>query len=167
MIAASQRSGQVARPIVATRADIGPEDDSHDMEAGGRVREPEILMAFDENGQRVVIGGLGEISGAIFQLLDTLRQTFRSAREAELLPQKYPFLKTADLARELNLDGASIRKRVSRFRNEEIANLCKAAGRPVLPENAIIENLPWNGYRLNPFRVRLVALSEIGEAGMR
>ena len=165
MIAASQRSGQVARPIVATRADIGPEDDSHDMEAGGRVREPEILMAFDENGQRVVIGGLGEISGAIFQLLDTLRQTFRSAREAELLPQKYPFLKTADLARELNLDGASIRKRVSRFRNEEIANLCKAAGRPVLPEDAIIENLPWNGYRLNPFRVRLVALSGIGEAG--
>ena len=48
MIAASQRSGQVARPIVATRADIGPEDDLHDMEAGGRVREPEILMAFDE-----------------------------------------------------------------------------------------------------------------------
>ena len=48
MIAASQRSGQVARPIVATRADIDPEDDLHDMEAGGRVREPEILVAFDD-----------------------------------------------------------------------------------------------------------------------
>ena len=58
-----------------------------------------------------------------------------------------------------------MRKRVSRFRNEEIASLCKAAGRPVLPEDAIIENLPWHGYRLNPFRVRLVALSEIGERG--
>jgi hypothetical protein len=122
-------------------------------------------MAFDESGERVVIVGLGAISGALFQLLDALRQTFRSAREAELLPQNYPFLKTADLAHELNLDGASIRKRVSRFRNEEIVTLCKAAGRPVLPEDAIIENLPWNGYRLNPFRVRLVALSEIEELG--
>jgi 7-cyano-7-deazaguanine synthase in queuosine biosynthesis len=165
MIAASQRSGQVARPIVATQADIGLEDDPRDMETGGRVREPEIFMAFDESGERVVIVGLGAISGALFQLLDALRQTFRSAREAELLPQNYPFLKTADLAHELNLDGASIRKRVSRFRNEEIVTLCKAAGRHVLPEDAIIENLPWNRYRLNPFRVRLVALSEIEELG--
>jgi hypothetical protein len=165
MIAASERSGQIARPIVATREDIGPEDDLHDMEAGGRVREPEILMDFDELGKRVVIGGLGEISGASFQLLDALRRTFRNAREAELLPEKYPFPKTTDLARVLNLDGPSLRKRVSRFRNEEISSLCKAAGRPVLSENAIIENLPWHGYRLNPFRVRLVSLSENGERG--
>jgi hypothetical protein len=81
------------------------------------------------------------------------------------LPQNHPFVKTAVLARELNIDGNSIRKRVSRFRNDEIANLCKEGGRPVLPEDAIIENLPWNGYRLNPFRVRLVALSEIEELG--
>jgi hypothetical protein len=123
------------------------------------------LIAFDERGKRVVIGGLGEISGASFQLLDTLRRTFRSARETELLPEKYPFLKTADLARGLKLDGSSMRKRVSRFRNEEIARLCQAAGRPVLSEDAIIENLPWHGYRLNPFRVRLVSLSEIRELG--
>jgi hypothetical protein len=32
-----------------------------------------------------------------------------------------------------------------------------------LPDDAIVENLPWQGYRLNPFRVRLVALSEIEE----
>ena len=76
-----------------------------------------------------------------------------------------PFLKATDLAKELTCDEQNLRKRVSRFRNEEIASLCKTAGRPVLSEDAIIENLPWHGYRLNPFRVRLVSLSEIGERG--
>jgi hypothetical protein len=165
MIAASQRSGQVARPIVATRADIDPEDDPHDMEAGGRVREPEILVAFDDQRRSVVIESLGQILGTSFELLKLLRPTFRSAREAELRPERYPFLKATDLAKELACDEQNLRKRVSRFRNEEIASLCKTAGRPVLSEDAIIENLPWHGYRLNPFRVRLVSLSEIRERG--
>ena len=162
MIAASQRSGQAARPTVAMCADIAPTDDL-DLEVDGRVREPEIFIGFDERGKRVVIEGLGEISGASFELLDALRPSFRSAREGELRPEKYPFLKSLDLANVLSLDEPSMRKRVSRFRKEEVSGLCETAGRPALPEDAIIENLPWHGYRLNPFRVRLLALSEIME----
>lgn len=107
--------------------------------------------------------GLGEVSGASFELLDALRPTFRSARDAELRPEKYPFLKSIDLANAFSLDEPSMRKRVSRFRNEEVAALCVRAGRSTLPEDAIVENLPWHGYRLNPFRVRLVAMTEIIE----
>ena len=47
MIAASQRSGQVARPIVATRADTGPEDDPH-AHGSGRPRS----RAGDSHGLR-------------------------------------------------------------------------------------------------------------------
>ena len=76
-------------------------------------------MAFDEQGRRVVIDGLGEISGASFELLNALRQTFRSAREAELRPERYPFLKSTDLASELACDEQGLRKRVSRFRKKK------------------------------------------------
>ena len=76
-------------------------------------------------------------------------------------PEKYPFLTASDLAQTLGLDEPGMRKRVSRFRNQEMAALCKVAGHAALPNDAIIENLPWQGYRLNPFRIRLVALSQI------
>jgi 7-cyano-7-deazaguanine synthase in queuosine biosynthesis len=161
MIAASERSGRVERRSVVAQTNIGPRHDSPDVEAGGRVRESEILMAFDDAGQRVLIEGLGEISGASYRLLDALRPGFRAAREAEMHPERFPFCKSRELADALSVDETSLRKRVSRFRKQEITQLCAAVDRPALQEDAIIENLPWHGYRLNPFRVRLVALSQI------
>ena len=160
MIATSQRSGQVGRRTVAALTDTGLEGDHDGIEKGGRVRGPEILLAFDEVGRRLVIDGLGEILGASFELLDALRAAFRNARGAELRPEKYPFVKSIDLANALSLDESSMRKRVSRFRTE-MMGLCNAICRPPLSEDAVVENLPWHGYRLNPFRVRLVALSEL------
>jgi hypothetical protein len=119
-------------------------------------------MTFDDRGLRVVIDGLGGLSESSFELLNALRPTFRSAREAELRPERYPFLKATDLAKELSRDEQGLRTRVSRFR-KEVAGLCTAVNLPPLTHDAIVENLPWQGYRLNPFRVRLVALSELSD----
>jgi hypothetical protein len=51
-----------------------------------------------------------------------------------------------------------LRRRVLRCRNE-IDKLAKAADDHNVPMNAVIESSQWHGYRLNPDRVRLVALS--------
>ena len=42
-----------------------------------------------------------------------------------------------------------------------MAKLALSTGDPLPTLDAVIENHPWRGYRLNPDRVRIVALSEI------
>ncbi len=161
MIAASQRAGQIKRAIldeISQHSSVAYEG-LGSLDVGGRQSGLILNVAFDEAGRRVVIEGLGHISGASYDLLEALRPSFRRAREAELRPERHPFLKASELAQYLNLDEPSLRKRVSRFRNEELMSLCNFAGHS-LPEDAIIENLPWHGYRLNPFHIRLVALSQ-------
>jgi hypothetical protein len=79
----------------------------------------------------------------------------------ELAPEHYPFTNAAILQREINCQNqATLRRRVLRCRNQ-IEKLAKnaCAARP-LPE-AVIENSQWHGYRLNPDRIRIVAISEL------
>ena len=163
MIAASQRSGEVRRPAVSDSEDASnkPQPGFANLESDGRPREPVLYLAFDDANKHVLIEKLGVISGPSFELLNALRASFRNAGERELRPELYPFVKTIELAHMLSLEEGSLRKRVYRFRNEDIPDLCRAAGAPALPEDAILENLPWHGYRLNPFRVRLVSPTHI------
>ena len=75
----------------------------------------------------------------------------------ELAPEKYPYLSTQTMARQLKCESGLLRRQVLRFRNE-INRRAEKAGDPELPVDAVIESSQGYGYRLNPDRVKLIAL---------
>jgi 7-cyano-7-deazaguanine synthase in queuosine biosynthesis len=122
---------------------------------------PEIRMSTDEGGKRVVFERWGEIMGASAELIIALAEQFREATRKELAPERYPFLETSKLKRQIKCESDEVlRRRILRCRNK-IKKLARDAGDTEPSLDAVIENTQWHGYRLNPDRVRLVALSEL------
>ena len=119
---------------------------------------PQIRLAIDR--ERVFFDRWGPIRGVGAELLIALAEPFREAMKAELTPENFPFTKTSDLVRRFNCKHGTLRRRVYRCRNE-IARLAAGAGESSPSIEAVIENLPWRGYRLNPDRVKLVALTQL------
>ena len=117
----------------------------------------EIRISIDEVGKRVIFERWGEMKGVGAKLLIALAAPFREARESELAPEKYPYLSTQTLARQLKCESGVLRRQALRFRNE-INRRAEKAGDPELPVDAVIESSQWYGYRLNPDRVKLIAL---------
>ena len=65
-------------------------------------------------------------------------------------------LETLKIMRKTNCESDEVlRRRVYRCR-KRIKTLARDAGDPEPSLDAVIENSPWHGYRLNPDRVRLV-----------
>jgi Queuosine biosynthesis protein QueC len=121
----------------------------------------EIRMAIDHDGKHVVFERWGAIKGESAKLLIALAKPFREAIDKELAPERYPFLKTSALKREINCNSDEVlRRRVLRCRNY-IEKLAKATGETNPSLDAVIESSQWHGYRLNPDHVRLVAPSEL------
>jgi hypothetical protein len=116
----------------------------------------EIRISIDDPGKGVIFERWGEMKGVGAKLLIALAEPFRSARESELAPEKYPYLRTQILARQLKCESEVLRRQVLRLRNEINSRAAKA-GDGELPVDAVIESSQWHGYRLNPDRVRLVA----------
>ncbi len=124
----------------------------------------DIRMAIDEDGKRVLFDRWGEAKGVGAELLIALAEPFRDAMRNELAPERYPFTMTSDLLRKTNCAHREmLRKRVLSCRNK-ISWLATNAGDPPPSIDAVIENHPWHGYRLNPDRVRIVALSELAQS---
>ena len=118
----------------------------------------EIRTSIDEVGKRVIFERWGEIRGVGAELLMALATPFREARKNELAPEHYPFLKSSKLMRQLKCEeNEALRRRILRARNA-IKKLAKNAGDLEPPMDAVIESSQWHGYRLNPDRVRLIAL---------
>jgi 7-cyano-7-deazaguanine synthase in queuosine biosynthesis len=139
-----QRTEDTSYPVLATAPRM--------PEAPAR----EIRMSIEEAGTRVVFERWGDVKGVSAELLIALAAPFRQAREAELAPEQYPYLTKEELAHQLNHESDEVlRRRVLRCRNA-INKLAIKAGGPELPINAVVENSPRHGYRLNPDRVRLV-----------
>src|SRR5262249_29418635 len=121
----------------------------------------EIRLSVDEGSKRVVFQWWGELKGLDAELIIALAELFRDATRKELSPERYPFLETSKLARQINCGSdEALRRRVLRCRNK-IRKLAKEAGGVEPSVDAVIENIQWHGYRLNPDRVRLVAVSEL------
>ena len=121
----------------------------------------EIRIAIDEEGQRVVFDGWGEVKGVGAELIIALAEPFRRAMLDELSPERYPFTESGELCRKAGCDNEeTLRRRVQRCRNR-INKLAKAAGDPPPSIESVIENIQWRGYRLNPDRVRILALTEV------
>jgi hypothetical protein len=122
----------------------------------------DIMMAVNIAANRVVFRGWGEIRGVRTGLLIALAEPFRQAARDELAPMNYPYVRAANLATQVNCaTQEALRRRVHSCR-KAIIRLARAAGDSPPPLDAVIENHPWHGYRLNPDRVRLVALGELG-----
>jgi 7-cyano-7-deazaguanine synthase in queuosine biosynthesis len=126
---------------------------------------PEIRMAIDTERRRVLLDRWGELKGVNASLIIALADPFRRAVRDELAPGHYPFTQTPELMSQTKCDGdETLRQRIMRCRNK-IADLARNAGSPPPSLDAVIENSQWHGYRLNPDRVRIVAVSELSEAG--
>jgi hypothetical protein len=123
--------------------------------------EPEIRLAIDEERNRVTFERWGAISGAGAELIIALAGPFRAAVRDERAPEHYPFTKTTDLLRRLDCTSdEALRRRIERLRRE-ITQLAKSADDPMPAMSAVVENIPWHGYRLNPDSVRIVALRDL------
>ena len=132
-----------------------------------RLREPVsagqgwIWLSIDEERERIVFHGWGEVKGVRADLITALAVPFRQAIREERPPERYPYMKTQELCRETACrEDETLRRRVLRCR-EQIKKLAEAAGDPPPSIDAVIENNQWHGYRLNPDRVRVVALTEV------
>ena len=72
----------------------------------------------------------------------------------ELAPEDYPFTKTPNLLRQLKCAREeTLRRRVERFR-KKVTKFAEEAGDPPPSTDAVIENIPWHGYPLNPTSLR-------------
>ena len=80
---------------------------------------PEIRMAIDEGGRRVVFDRWGEIKGASAQLIIALAEPFRQAMRNKLVPERYPFLKASELMRQISCKSdETLRRQIFRCRNK-------------------------------------------------
>lgn len=121
----------------------------------------EIRIAIDQARKRVVFDKWGEIKGVSALLLTTLAEPFRVSVRNERAPEKYPFTSVRDLLRRSNCNHKeALRRRILRCRRQ-IEKLARDVGDAPPSAEAVIENQPWYGYRLNPDRVRIVALSDL------
>jgi hypothetical protein len=127
--------------------------------------DPEIRIAIDATRRRVVFERWGEIKGVVADLLIALAEPFRIAMHDKIAPEHYPFIKTYKLMSLTECDTEeTMRRRILRGRNR-ISEMARAAGYPSPSINAVIESLQGHGYRLNPDRIRIVAVSELSRGG--
>ncbi len=125
----------------------------------GFVRE-EIRIALDTPAERIVFTQWGTIKGANARSLLVLAASHQEAVHNGRAPENFPFILAAKLSGEIGCDEETLRKRVHRCR-KRIAQMASKVGDPAPSDEAVIENIPWHGYRLNPDRVRIVMMSEV------
>jgi 7-cyano-7-deazaguanine synthase in queuosine biosynthesis len=123
--------------------------------------DAEIQIALDIDRSCVAFAEWGEIKGASAKLLLALAEPFRAATREERRREAYPFTAAGVLAGQINCESdETLRRRVFRCR-KAITKLAADAGAAPPSDDAVIENQLWHGYRLNPDRIRIVALSEL------
>lgn len=95
--------------------------------------------------------------GAAYELLLALRDIFLPDYQALRPHDSYRKLPSKQLATILKIGDEALRRRVRSFREQVTAQFREKLKR-VLDENDVVENRrDWNGYRLNPLVVKLVA----------
>jgi len=110
---------------------------------------PSIRIAFDEKKKQVLFNVWPPLQGASYSLLDQLRPEYEKAKQTGLAPENYPFISSPQLAQRLDIEEPTVRRRISRLRRQ-LDERATGAGIGPLSPDAVIENAPWAGYRLNP-----------------
>jgi len=115
-----------------------------------------VSLIIDRTRGRMLIAGIMTLQkGATYDLLDALAESFLDAAGKGLAPLDYPLLPAGVLAKRFGLeDEASVRKRINRAKSVLRTKFYSAS----LDEHSgedLIENVPWQGYRLSPDRVEV------------
>ena len=114
----------------------------------------------NEAAQVVLVRGGLELKGADYQLLRRLLDIFEEDQQNRKAPENYRFTSTKSLATKLNVRQPTVHQRVLRIRKRLFEWFVEDYP---LPEDALIENTWWQGYRINP-AVRLLDLSQMDGA---
>ena len=129
-------------------------------ESASRLPEGKIAIAVNPEHRRILISGIATLTGTtMFALLSHLVELSTNDREAKLAPKRYRCKLGKVLADDLGLpDAEAVAQAVRRIR-KEIAEGFEALEGYRPQDNAVIENVPGSGYRLNP-AVVIVSPSE-------
>lgn len=115
-----------------------------------------VQLRFNTTEEFVLVEGF-KYTGATYKLLRALYEVFLPDYQSHKALDSYRKLRAAKLAEILQIEEEAVRRRVSTFR-QQVAKDFREGLKRVLDENDVIENhRDWNGYRLNPFVVKLVA----------
>lgn len=116
-------------------------------------------LAFDRKRKLVVINQIITVKGAAFRMLDGLLDEYLQAAGRGLDPLDYPTIDARKLSARLDLlDEATLRQSVRRSRRL-LGRKFASAGFEAGDGEALIENIPWSGYRLCPDQVKVRMLS--------
>lgn len=119
-----------------------------------------IRLAFHDEDDVVRIETL-PYRGAHFGLLAALKDLFIADLQALRAPENFRGIKGDRLADKLRISGHALRARVVKFRRDVKRDLMEQLGR-VIGDHDIVDNpRDWNGYRLNPLVVRVVAWDQM------
>jgi len=115
-----------------------------------------VQLRFNTTEEIVLVESI-KYSGATYKLLRALYDIFLPDYQALKPHDSYRKLRAAELAEKLQIDEEAVRRRVSTFRQQVSKDFRESLNR-ILDENDVVENRrDWNGYRLNPLVVKLVA----------
>lgn len=115
-----------------------------------------VQLRFNTMEQFVLVQDF-KYTGATYELLRALHDIFLPDYQALKSLDSFRKVRAAKLAEILQIEEEAVRRRVSKFR-QQVAKDFREGLKRVLDENDVIENhRDWNGYRLNPFVVKLVA----------
>lgn len=126
-----------------------------------------LILEFAKGHRSLRINDVIEFrSGATLSLLRELADTFLEAAGQGRDPLDYPAIRTNELAKRLHLESdEAVRQRVVRSRGELVKKF-RSAGLDPEPAKEIIENLPGQGYRLNPLLVEVRMTAHRGKSGI-
>lgn len=118
-----------------------------------------LQLVLDDMAEKIVVRMFTEFSGEDLRLLRVLRREAKEDLVNELAPVDYKFVSSDQLAEELGIEEATVRKRVSKCRSKFAKHYLERCGKEP-SQDVLIETRHGRGYRLNPW-VRFVAPTEL------
>lgn len=159
MMAVSPGGGLAVEPDMPMS--IEP-DSGSGAAAADEIRSTSLRIALDEKKRQVLVEGLSPLRGdKTFALIELLAGNYRLDQAAGRAPENFTLVDRYTLETTLQIEEPSVRKLISRTRRRLFRDFEARYGVP-LPQNALIENTSWHGYRLNP-AVQLLDPSQLRE----
>lgn len=106
----------------------------------------------------VRLKGLGDVTGVAAKLIMVLADMHLACAGEGRVAEDHTLVRAPDLAEMLGVTEETLRRRISQLRRR-VRDLAVPAGLAIPDDNAVVENVPWRGYRLNPDTVRVVRQS--------
>jgi hypothetical protein len=132
-----------------------PASDERDFSRSSQVR-----IAMDEQSRRIVLEKGRTLEGpSAFDLLNLLVEAALEDRAKQRAPENHRFLSAVSLTKPLGVTLPTLRRAVFRIRRR-VAEIFDADAGISMSSDALIQNDPWKGYRLNP-QVMILRLDEL------